>query len=151
MPFSANCPCQGGSLEKFVQPVILAILAEESLHGYGLTKKIGTILKDIKPGPGSSGIYKALQYLEKNGLVSSNWDNTEKGPAKHLYSLTDEGSACLAAWANTLENFHESLVRLLNVVCRATVKKKGTCCQKKFLSIKGKKSGKASLRKRGLS
>jgi len=128
MPILKSCPCQGASLEKFVQPTILAVLAKESLHGYALAKRIEAILAGPGSGPHSSGIYKSLQTLERAGKVASRWDANGKGPAKHLYSLTPAGIECLATWADTLDSYHHTLTRVLQTVCASTLKKTGSCC-----------------------
>lgn len=35
-----RCPCGGDNLDRFIQPVILSILANESRTGYAVVKKI---------------------------------------------------------------------------------------------------------------
>lgn len=139
MPSVTKCPCEGNSLDKLVQPAILALLVEESSHGYGLIEKIGTIFNERTENPKIPAIYKALNSLEKRGLVTSHWNTEKKGPAQHLFSLTGEGVECLSTWAQTLENYHENVSRLLKVICKATIIKKGTCCKKKFFEIDEKK------------
>ena len=34
-----KCACKGGNLDRFIQPIILLILAEEADTGYGVFKK----------------------------------------------------------------------------------------------------------------
>ncbi|MBI3039287.1 helix-turn-helix transcriptional regulator [bacterium] len=145
MPSLTKCPCEGNSLEKLVQPAILALLAKESSHGYGLSEKIGAIFNDRIENPKIPSIYKALNALEKMGLVISHWNTEKKGPAQHLFTLTRKGLECLSTWALTLENYHENVSRLLKVICEETINKKGTCCKKKFSRIDKKKVNRISL------
>ena len=35
-----SCPCKGNTLDKFIQPIILTILAQETIHGYMIIEKI---------------------------------------------------------------------------------------------------------------
>ena len=42
------------------------------------------------------------QALEEDGLVSSEWDAAEPGPAKRRYELTESGHELLRAWAKAL-------------------------------------------------
>ena len=68
-----------------VQPAVIALLAEQDMHGYQiiqeLTERSGGAWT---PSPGS--IYPTLQALEDQGMVTS-----EKVGGKRVFSLTDEG------------------------------------------------------------
>lgn len=128
MNFESHCPCTGNTLEKLVQPAILAILAGETCHGYGIRKKIGSLLYGEAESPKAPSIYKALMFLESTGLVTSSWDTDQKGPAKRLYAITSKGQACLETWATTLTRYSDMLGRLLLLICQATTPKKKTCC-----------------------
>jgi len=128
MKFESNCPCTGSSLEKLVQPALLAILAGKTCHGYGIKKKIGSLLYGETESPKAPSIYKALNFLETTELVTSSWDTDQKGPAKRLYAITPKGRACLETWATTLTRYSDTLARLLLLICKATTPKKKTCC-----------------------
>lgn len=70
-----------------VRTAVLAVLAEQSGHGYeimqALEEKTGGAWR---PSPGS--IYPTLQQLEDEGLVTSS-----ERDAKRVYELTDDGRA----------------------------------------------------------
>jgi PadR family transcriptional regulator PadR len=60
-----------------------------------------------------------LRQLEEDGLVSSNWETKGTGPAKRMYTITEEGKEVLAIWidymkkqANTLNEFIAAYRRL---------------------------------------
>jgi PadR family transcriptional regulator PadR len=36
-----------------------------------------------------------LRQIEQRGLISSHWEVQERGPARRVYALTDEGRAAL--------------------------------------------------------
>ncbi len=44
-----------------------------------------------------------LRALEEDGLVTSQWDADEPGPAKRMYELTPAGRELLRAWAKALK------------------------------------------------
>jgi PadR family transcriptional regulator PadR len=69
------------------------------MRGVELKKKIRDELElDIPP----SAIYVVLKMLENKGLVVSNWEIDEKGSARKIYRITEEG----------LDYLNESLGRL---------------------------------------
>jgi DNA-binding PadR family transcriptional regulator len=50
-----------------------------------------------------------LRQLEKDGLLSSDWEPGPSGPARRVYSLTDSGRAWLDAWSATLRAYRTML------------------------------------------
>ena len=40
MPDLLNCPCAGVTLDKLIRPAILAVLADEAMHGYQVAERI---------------------------------------------------------------------------------------------------------------
>ena len=40
MKTASDCPCSGATLDKLVQPAILAALTEGPIHGYRLAERI---------------------------------------------------------------------------------------------------------------
>jgi len=94
----AVCRCGGGlPVEKFMQPCLLILLKQRSSHGYDLLQQLTEFGFSERLDPGS--VYRTLRRLEDEGLVTSHWDVGEGGPARRLYSLSDEGEEMLHAWA----------------------------------------------------
>jgi len=120
-----NCPCSGGTLDKLIQPAILAVLAEEPSHGYRVAERIGEMPNFGGVKPDVSGIYRFLKSMESKGLVVSSWDMPGKGHAKRLYEITTAGEACLARWAETLDGYRKAITTLLTIA-RAAVSNKST-------------------------
>ena len=88
-----------GLPKNFIRPCLLLLLSEESSHGYDLLERLGGLgLKAIDPG----GLYRALRAMEQEGLVVSQWERSELGPARRTYRTTDEGREWLHAWVGTL-------------------------------------------------
>jgi len=110
---SATCPCTGGTLDKLIQPAILAVLAKGPLHGYKLAERIGRMPLFRGQKPDLSGIYRALKAMESQDFVVSSWDLSENGPAKKSYRLTEAGEQCLSHWIETLEQYRQGITVLL--------------------------------------
>ncbi|MCR8433273.1 MAG: PadR family transcriptional regulator [Crenarchaeota archaeon] len=70
----------------------MKILSKEPLHGYALTDALKKILdQDIS----RALVYVVLRRLEKKGLVKSKLEISNRGPARRVYFLTDEGKLTL--------------------------------------------------------
>ena len=81
----ADCPCLGGTLDKLIQPAILAALSHGPLHGYKLAERISEMASCSAGKPDLSGIYRFLKAMEARGLVVSSWDTPEKGHARRCF------------------------------------------------------------------
>jgi len=51
--------------------------------------------------------------MEQEGLVTSDLESGG-GPARKVYSITEEGRACLEQWLSKLRQFHSTLGRFLD-------------------------------------
>jgi len=68
-----------------IRAAVLALLAEEPMHGYEMIKEIEERTNGLwRPSAGS--IYPTLQLLEETGLIEG-----EDQDGKRRFSLTDEG------------------------------------------------------------
>ncbi|MEO8972858.1 MAG: poly-beta-hydroxybutyrate-responsive repressor [Ktedonobacteraceae bacterium] len=98
--------------KNWIVPVLLLMLREWSSYGYELMEKMATFgLRTMNAGT----FYRTLRQMEKDGMVSSNWDTSEGGPARRVYSITDAGEAYLNFWAQSLDHYQkmmESFFRL---------------------------------------
>ena len=117
-----GCPCTGETLDKLIQPAILAVLAEGPMHGYGLAERIGALPAFAGNKPDVSGVYRYLKAMEGKGLVLSSWDLSQSGPARKTYQITAAGQRCLRRWVRTLEEYREAITALLNTA-RSAAKK----------------------------
>lgn len=92
--------------KNFVLPFILLLLSKVSLHGYELSQKLEAFgFKTLDQG----NLYRLLRQLEKEELLSSEWDTTGSGPAKRRYSITKAGITYLKGYANQLETYQSIL------------------------------------------
>ncbi len=124
MSQSSDCPCLGGTLDKLLQPAILAALSQGPLHGYKLAERISEMASCPAGKPDLSGIYRFLKMMESRRLVTSSWDTPKKGHARRLFQITVEGEACLGKWTETLEAYQATLAALLQQVRAAASRKR---------------------------
>jgi DNA-binding PadR family transcriptional regulator len=118
----AHCPCSGATLDKLVQPAILAALTKGPIHGYRLAERINQMAGHAGESPDVSGIYRFLKRMESEKLVTSSWEAEGKGHAKRLFEITPDGRACLARWATTLEAYLVTIKTLLKATKAATTR-----------------------------
>jgi DNA-binding PadR family transcriptional regulator len=120
MQFS-KCACSGRSLTRQVRPSILAILATGEEHGYVIVQQLADLrLFGDCEAPDASGVYRVLKQMESEGLVTSTWDTEGSGPARRMFSLTEEGLACLEHWVGTLQEYVAGLQELIGMMQQAT-------------------------------
>jgi DNA-binding PadR family transcriptional regulator len=92
--------------------MILRLLAEKPMYGYQIVKELQTRSEgyfDLEQGT----LYPALHRLEKDGLVSSEWEVVEDGPSRKYYHITEAGQAELATSAQQWTDFSRHLLKLL--------------------------------------
>lgn len=116
-----QCACSGKTLGRLVQPAVMALLADEPLHGYLLVQRLAELEMFRCQPPDPTGVYRTLRSMEEDGLVRSAWDFGDSGPAKRRFELTAEGRACLARWTQTLDQYARAITDLLGVIGRTTV------------------------------
>ncbi len=105
-----SCRCDGGQPKNFARPCLLLLLAEAPAHGYELMERLRPFGFEVND-PGS--VYKSLRQMEQDGLVTSAWELSNRGPARRVYSLTSDGRDLLGAWALTLQQNREILDQFL--------------------------------------
>ena len=90
----------GGTAGEYLQGtpdlLILKTLSARPDHGWGVAKRVQEISHDtLSVNQGS--LYPALQRLELQGLVESEWRRTEENRRAKYYKLTVIGQARLAS------------------------------------------------------
>ena len=113
------CPCTGVTLDKLIRPAVLTVLAGGDLHGYAIVQRIGEMSIFRGQSPDAAGVYRALRAMEKEGMLTCQWDVSGRGPAKRQYRLTPAGGQCLEQWAATLEQYRQAIGDLLKAVHQA--------------------------------
>ena len=105
-----RCRCEGGQPKNFARPCLLLLLAESSAHGYELIDRLRPFGFEIND---PASVYKSLRQMESEGLVTSTWELSSRGPARRVYALTSDGRDLLDAWVMTLERNRAILDRFL--------------------------------------
>ncbi len=95
-----------GTPKNYLMAWLLVMLKEQNLHGYEIMKELKRKF-DVISDPGT--VYRALRQLEREGHISSWWDPKEQGPARRIYTLTDEGHQALTLWSIALEQYRSNL------------------------------------------
>jgi transcriptional regulator len=85
---------EGEILKGHLDMIILAALAAEPAHGYGVIQEIRRRSRGAFDLPEGT-IYPALHRLEKNGLLSSRWVDGPSGRRRRVYALTRRGAGAL--------------------------------------------------------
>lgn len=77
--------------------MLLAMLAEteEPQYGYQLAKR----LEQVRPLTQLPALYAVLRSLERSKLLTMRLGTVSKGPARKLYTITEEGRRALRSWS----------------------------------------------------
>ena len=92
--------------------LILKTLTLEPMHGWGISQRIQQISEGVlEVNQGS--LYPALQRLEKDGLVTSEWGTTDNNRRARSYRLTAAGRRTLGAELESWRRFAAGLEAVL--------------------------------------
>ena len=111
MPIHPQTDALRGSLDLLV----LKTLSLAPMHGWGIGQRVQQISDGVlEVNQGS--LYPALQRLEKQGLITSDWGTTDNNRRARYYSLTAAGRRALG---DELENWRRFAAGL-DAVLRTT-------------------------------
>src|SRR5215212_9818728 len=86
----------------WLTPVALVLLREESSYGYELMERLEQFgFEQIR----AETLYRTLRRMEQESLCKSEWETSEVGPARRMYSITESGESYLAAWAEACKQY----------------------------------------------
>jgi PadR family transcriptional regulator PadR len=92
--------------------LVLKTLSLMPMHGWGISQRIQQMSKGIlEVNQGS--LYPALQRLEKDGLISSDWGVTENNRRARYYELTAAGRRALGGELESWKRFATGLDAVL--------------------------------------
>lgn len=99
--------------------LILAALAREDLHGYGILKEVESLSGGrVRLAPGT--LYGALERLKQEGLVRVTREERFEGRLRRYYQLTDAGEATLRQEIERQEGL--AAIARANLVFRVSVR-----------------------------
>lgn len=95
--------------------LILRTLLLGPLHGHGITKHIQRTSQDVLQVEHGS-LYPALHRLEKNGSITSKWEQTPRGREMRMYRITAKGRRQLKVEETNWEQLVRAIARVLKPV-----------------------------------
>ena len=94
--------------------LVLKTLSLAPMHGWGIGQRVQQISKGVlELNQGS--LYPALQRLEKDGLITSDWDTTDNNRRARYYRLTAAGKRALGVELESWRRFASGLEAVLRV------------------------------------
>lgn len=96
------------------RPLLLSILAEGESYGYELTRKVRELSDGVLEW--SDGmLYPVLHRLEREGLVVSEWKQSETGRERKYYRLSSSGRQSLKAERQQWLSVHNTLCKIWKI------------------------------------
>lgn len=89
---------------------VLAILRKDERYGFDLVRALGQV-DGLVTTEGT--IYPLLARLRRTGLVDTVWRESEAGPPRRYYRLTDQGQRALTVWLEDWTRFRNGVDRLV--------------------------------------
>lgn len=83
----------------YLRACLLLLIRGGPAYGYNLREQLielGVIQNDW------GRLYRTLRVMEREGLLLSCWENSEAGPSRRTYHLTDKGGAELDRWVQSM-------------------------------------------------
>lgn len=104
---------QTDALRGSLDLLVLKTLSLEPMHGWGISQRVQQLSGGaLELGQGS--LYPALQRLEKEGLVTSDWQVTENNRRARVYELTPTGRRTLGTELESWRRFAAALELVLH-------------------------------------
>ena len=89
------------SIERSIQAELLLLLGQRPSHGYELIQRLNDAEFKSREADAAT-VYRNLRHMDKDGLITSQWEVGESGPGRRLYKLTTLGEESLKIWAKYL-------------------------------------------------
>lgn len=89
---------------------VLALLADEARYGFDLVRTLGSV-EGMVTSEGT--VYPLLSRLKREGYVETRWGESDAGPPRKYYSLTDAGRTALSAFVEEWTRFRDAVDGLL--------------------------------------
>ena len=103
---------QTDALRGSLDLLVLKTLSLVPMHGWGISLRIQQLSDGILDGNLGS-LYPALQRLEKNGLIASDWGTTDNNRRARYYRLTAAGRRALGQELESYKRFSAGLEAVL--------------------------------------
>ena len=107
------CTGKNHKMERFLEACLLLLLYQEAGYGYGLVEQLeyfGFPEEDLN----ISTLYRTLRKMEKEGMVTSDWEEGGQGPKRRVYLITELGKKDLDQWVMILVERRQRIDKLVN-------------------------------------
>jgi len=105
---------QTDALRGSLDLLVLKTLSLQPMHGWGISQRIQQISEGVlEVNQGS--LYPALQRLEKQGLIASDWGTTDNNRRARYYRLTPSGRRALGVELESWRRFTAGLEAVLRL------------------------------------
>jgi PadR family transcriptional regulator PadR len=103
---------QTDALRGSLDLLVLKTLSLQPMHGWGISQRVQQISDGVlEVNQGS--LYPALQRLEKEGLITSDWGTTDNNRRARYYRITASGRRALGAELESWRRFTAGLEAVL--------------------------------------
>lgn len=103
---------QNDALRGSLDLLVLKTLSLAPMHGWGISQRVQQ-LSDGVLEVNQGSLYPALQRLEKDGLITSEWATTDNNRRARYYRLTARGRRALGAELESWRQFATALEAIL--------------------------------------
>ena len=102
----------GNQLVKGTTPMlVLSVIGEGELYGYEIAQRI----REESGGglaPSEGSLYPTLHRLEADGALEAVWRESDRGPRRRYYKVTDHGRGLLASSQDEWSTFARMVERV---------------------------------------
>ncbi|HET7321473.1 MAG TPA: PadR family transcriptional regulator [Longimicrobiaceae bacterium] len=104
---------QTDALRGSLDLLVLKTLSLEPMHGWGISQRIQQISSGVME-VNQGSLYPALQRLEKEGLITSDWGTSENNRRARYYEITAAGSRALGLEVESWRRFAAAMELVLH-------------------------------------
>jgi transcriptional regulator len=99
-------------LQGTVELLVLKVLSQSPLHGYGIAKWIRAETEGVLELE-DAALYQALHRMQTKGWIDPEWGRTDTGRRAKVYRLTDTGRKRLASRSEGFRDFASAVLKVL--------------------------------------
>jgi PadR family transcriptional regulator, regulatory protein PadR len=92
-------------------PIVLSVLTEGETYGYALIQRVRE-LSDGRIEWTEGMLYPVLHWMQKEGLIESEWREAETGRKRKYYRIRKEGRTALKDERQQWMTVHSTLAKL---------------------------------------
>jgi PadR family transcriptional regulator PadR len=94
---------------------VLAVVRQEEAYAFDIVRTLSSA-GGLVTSEGT--IYPLLSRLRRDGLVATTWRESDTGPPRRYYRITNDGARTLDAFVGDWERFRDSVDRVLALPVR---------------------------------